>query len=266
MKALRIFVLLLTITSISFSIVRNPYDRVNFKGLSQAFLSFQTILFLPTYNNIITTSSIEHISPTSFHHTNNFIANARNLPESNGASGKFIGTAKVLTPIIKLRDNIHTASTLIETDPKQALNIINKLPNKEVEFKRLFDEFSNGVSYKQQYLDKNAFVVYYTQGFDGPGRPSIESDSDGESTKMSMQYGYRNDAWLALKDAVDDITDLNLTTTYAAVPGEPSSLETYDKEYKQSIKDIMKELSIAEKAINAYISLAPEAVIKEAEL
>ena len=78
-----------------------------------------------------------------------------------------------------------------------------------------------------------------------------------------MQYGYRNDAWLALKDAVDDITDLNLANM---VPGEPSSLETYDEEYKQSIKDTGKELSIAEKAIDAYISLAPEAVIKEAEL
>ena len=173
MKESYIFLLFLTISSTAFSIVRNPYDRINFKVLSQAILSFQTILFLPTYSSIITTNSIEHLASLSYHHTNNFIASARNLPESNGASGKYIGTAKALSPIIKLRDNIHTASAIIQTDPRQALNIINKIPNKEVEFKRLFDEFSNGISYKQQYLDKNAFVVYYTQGFDGPGRPSI---------------------------------------------------------------------------------------------
>lgn len=53
------------------------------------------------------------------------------------------------------------------------------VPTSEKEFKRLFDEFSEGISYKQQFLDKNAFVVYYTQGFDGPGRPSIDTEDEG---------------------------------------------------------------------------------------
>ena len=44
----------------------------------------------------------------------------------------------------------------------------------------------------QKYKDSNAFVVYYTQGFDGAGRPSIEARADAEVIeRRTRQYGYR---------------------------------------------------------------------------
>ena len=55
-------------------------------------------------------------------------------------------------------------------DLKGVKTSLQQLPSGEKEFKRLFDEYSQGVSYKQVYLDQNAFLVYYTKGFDGPGR------------------------------------------------------------------------------------------------
>ena len=54
--------------------------------------------------------------------------------------------------------------------------LLSKIPLIEKDFKKLFDEHSEGISYKQQFLDQNAFLVYYTKGFDGPGRPSIEEE------------------------------------------------------------------------------------------
>ncbi|CAJ1935067.1 unnamed protein product [Cylindrotheca closterium] len=61
-------------------------------------------------------------------------------------------------------------------------------------FKRLFDAYSDPVSYKQKFLDQNAFLVYYTKGFDGPGRPNIEEDDSNE--KQTLQFGIRNEAWI----------------------------------------------------------------------
>jgi len=55
------------------------------------------------------------------------------------------------------------------------------------------------VSYKQKFLDQNAFLVYYTKGYDGPGRPSIEEE-DASNTLQTLQYGARNDAWAAMDD------------------------------------------------------------------
>ena len=52
----------------------------------------------------------------------------------------------------------------------------NGPPKDEKSLKRLFDEYSSDVSYKQKYMDSNAFVVYYTKGFDGKDRPNIEDD------------------------------------------------------------------------------------------
>lgn len=68
------------------------------------------------------------------------------------------------------------------------------IPTDEKRFKALFDAYSDQVSFKQKFLDQNAFLVYYTKGFDGPGRPSIEADLP---TKQPRQFGARNEAWVA---------------------------------------------------------------------
>ena len=37
---------------------------------------------------------------------------------------------------------------------------LNNIPRDENDFKRLFDSYSTPVSYKQKFLDQNAFLVY----------------------------------------------------------------------------------------------------------
>ena len=103
------------------------------------------------------------------------VANARNLPESTGASGLQRGTVAALTPVIKMRSNIQDALTAVPNIMSCQLSL-SKIPSSEKEFKRAFDEYSEGLSYKQIYKDQNAFVVYYSGGFDGPNRPSIEAE------------------------------------------------------------------------------------------
>lgn len=110
-------------------------------------------------------------------------AGARNLPVSNGASGANRGTAKTLAPILELRNAIDSAIIELPNISKCEA-ILTKIPLVEKDFKRLFDEHSEGISYKQQFLDQNAFLVYYTKGFDGPGRPSIE---DEDSTRYAIR-------------------------------------------------------------------------------
>ena len=78
---------------------------------------------------------------------------------------------------------------------------ISDIPDDEKQFKKIFDEYSDPVSYKQKYMDSNAFLVYYTNGFDGPGRDSIEK----ETPKQIFQYGARNDIWGAYDDFLAEL-------------------------------------------------------------
>ena len=104
-------------------------------------------------------------------------AHARNLPESNGASSANRGTAISLVPIIQMKGAVDTAILKLP-DIRECERLLSSTPAVEKDFKKLFDEHSEGVSYKQQFLDQNAFLVYYTKGFDGPGRPSIEAEDE----------------------------------------------------------------------------------------
>ena len=111
-----------------------------------------------------------------------------------------------------------------------------EFPSTERAFKRLFDEYSNGISYKQQFLDKNAFLVYYTKGFDGPGRNSIEKESDGEALQK-LQYGYRNDAWISLDEARGELEYL------------------LDSKESTASRDLRKNLRNLDESIMNYIKL-----------
>ena len=124
---------------------------------------------------------------------------AANLPESNGASLTKTGTNEALKPILDLRAALQKVAQVKDVEAIATL-LSSAAPTDERSFKRLFDEYSNPISYKQNYLDKNAFVVYYTAGFDGPGRQSIETLTPSE-TKQKDQYYYRNEAWIAIEDA-----------------------------------------------------------------
>lgn len=168
-------------------------------------------------------------------------ARAANLPSNNGASGKEKGSYKALARI----ESILRASKAAEAsasadgaldDIRSALMEIYSLEEKG--FKKLFDEYSEGISYKQQFLDKNAFLVYYTGGFDGPGRGSIEEESPRESLQKA-QYGYRNDAWVALDECMSELDYLL---------GQGDGLE--DR------KDLKEALMALTRALEGYVGLA----------
>jgi hypothetical protein len=109
------------------------------------------------------------------------------------------GTVEALIPILQLRRTTQQILDILEENSSSArIEILLKsIPSDEKSFKSLFDAYSDPLSYKQKFVDQNAFLVYYTKGFDGPGRPSIESDLP---VKQTLQYGSRNDAWVAYND------------------------------------------------------------------
>ena len=115
--------------------------------------------------------------------------------------------------------------------------------NNEKAFKKIFDEYSDPVSYKQKFMDQNAFLVYYTKGFDGPNRPSMES---GDVPKQTLQYGSRNDAWVAVNDLVEELM-------FAKKSGDGSSVE-----------DLLIPLDRAIVAFAQYLSLAPKPDVEKA--
>jgi hypothetical protein len=121
------------------------------------------------------------------------------------------------------------------------------LPHDERSFKAVLDSYSVPVSYKQRFLDANAFLVYYTKGFDGPGRANIENPSALEALH-AQQYGFRNEAWLAAETAWAEYDFL--------------SRATEDEE----TTDLLVAIQNINDALNKYLNLVPpddmEAAVK----
>ena len=188
-------------------------------------------------------------------------ATARNLPQPTAASGAARGTVEALRPIVRSAAAV-AAAAAAPSDLDACTAALARLPDSETPFKRLFDEYSEGVSYKQTYLDQNAFLVYYTRGFDGAGRPSIEAESAGEALQKA-QYGARNDAWIAVDDARQEVQFLR-----AHPPARPHTMHTLappratlrslclqaDADEYSELRDALRR---ARAAFDSYLALAP---------
>lgn len=134
-----------------------------------------------------------------------------------------------------------------EWDPTLAVQLIQSIPSQENRFKAIFDAYSDPVSYKQKFVDQNAFLVYYTKGFDGPGRPSIESDLP---VKQTMQYGARNDAWVAWDKFLAEWAFQKRNTIFRNSEGS-SSLAIRAEEY-----ELTTPLEEALTAIDNYLAVS----------
>jgi hypothetical protein len=173
------------------------------------------------------------------------VAHAANLPSSNGASSALQGTEAALIKIKVMNEAAVNAQEAVRKgreDLDTVASSLRRLPLEEKAFKRLFDEYSQGVSYKQRYLDKNAFLVYYSGGFDGPNRASIESE-DPKELLQKAQYGFRNDAWVALDEARSEIE-------YLADQGGGPGTGTTD------LRDLRKALAQLTEAFKQYLALS----------
>ena len=172
-------------------------------------------------------------------------ANAANLPTDTGASAAQRGTVAGLVPIVELQSALRAASAALP-DVGAVARALDAVPTQEVAFKRTFDEFSEGVSYKQVWRDQNAFLVYYTGGFDGAGRPSIENDTPSEE-RQRQQYGLRNEVWLAIADVRAELDFLRKSDAASDVDGE-----------------VRAALRRADTALDSYLGLVPEQLLADA--
>lgn len=161
---------------------------------------------------------------------------ASNLPESTGADTSKTGQLETLIPVVALRSSLGQLKAQLSTNRNGSLKINlddYAVPRDEVTFKRIFDSYSDPVSYKQKFLDQNAFLVYYSKGFDGPGRDNIESDINERQTQ---QFGLRNDAWIAWENFLIELKFVN-----------------------DDDNDCIKYITSAIQAVDSYLSLAPQA-------
>jgi len=172
-----------------------------------------------------------------------------NLPESNGADLSKTGTVEKLVPIVSYRNSLEECKNLLldgagtssgtSLSPallNRILMLLKYLPTDEKSVKKIFDEFSDPVSYKQKYLNQNAFLVYYTKGYDGPNRDSIES---GEMPRQTLQYGARNECWNALDDF---LIELNFGI----------------KDHSSTRSDILDPLNKTISSFDRYLSIASQ--------
>jgi hypothetical protein len=161
---------------------------------------------------------------------------ARNLPVSNGADTSKVGTVDALKPIVLFRYSL--SDLKMQLTKGETLNL-EGFPTEEEDFKRIFDAYSDPVSYKQKFLDQNAFLVYYTKGFDGPGRPNIEDDINERQT---IQFGTRNEAWINWQNVLVEL----------------KFVEDEDNE-------CLKYLTNTIRSVDTYLKLAPQQDLKEAQ-
>jgi len=185
-----------------------------------------------------------------------FSADAANLPTSTGADMSHTGTVDALIPIVKmenalldakkqLSDARNSGNVSSDTIKSVSMTLSSAIPSEPTLFKRRFDEYSDPVSYKQKFMDQNAFLVYYTKGFDGPNRPPIES-RDAPVPRQTLQYGLRNDAWAEMDDVFAELSFF--------VSGS------------SNLSDILDPLERTIAAFEAYLSYAPAVDVEEARL
>jgi hypothetical protein len=189
-------------------------------------------------------------------------AAARNLPTSTGADTSQTGTLATLLPIVALRQSLErvqeqrnddrsiaaAATTTATTNSQQTILslLLETIPQQEIPFKRLFDAYSNRVSYKQTFMDQNAFLVYYSKGFDGPGRPTLEAagPEDWErDQRQTLQFGARNDAWIAWEECLVEFKYIMIDK---------------DNDFDVTLAKIIQ-------AVDSYLALAPPQDVKQAK-
>jgi len=83
--------------------------------------------------------------------------------------------------------------------------------------------------------------VYYTKGFDGPGRPNIEEDNNQRQT---LQFGARNEAWICWDNVLTEVKFINDSDDDG---------------------DLKKYLLATIRAVDSYLLLAPVGDVKTAQ-
>jgi hypothetical protein len=217
-----------------------------------------------TTTTIITTASTASVVSTFLLTTAPNAAWARNLPVSNGADPSNVGTIQSLVPIVRLKQSLETLQErMVQTNnanenqahqpTTSTIAILQGLsiPTTEQDWKRLFDAYSDPVSYKQKFLDQNAFVVYYTQGYDGPGRKRMEEENVNE--RQTLQYSARNECWIAWENCLAEM-DYFYKKSFSRTKQVVDNEEDDDNE---DFAEMIKYLSTTIQAVDAYLKLAP---------
>jgi hypothetical protein len=207
-------------------------------------------------------ASISILSSSTILQTSLMPSLARNLPASTGADTSKSGSLQTLLPILKLRNTLKDLRRSLQEEhdisananPTSSTSILTIIPKKELQFKRIFDEYSDQVSYKQNFLDQNAFLVYYTQGYDGPGRKKMEEDIVNE--RQTLQFGARNEAWVAWEGFLAEQEYYQKTHSGLSTTTGKSRQE--EEEEKEDFAHLIQCLSETILAIDTYLKLAPQ--------
>ena len=201
---------------------------------------------------------------------------ARNLPQDTGADRSATGTLSTLIPIVKIQKTLSHVNNILSKPPRRGdvdapstflqlqeiKTAIANIPTLEQKFKRVFDEYSDPVSYKQKYLDQNAFLVYYTKGFDGPNRPSIEADLS--DLKQTLQYGARNEAWVAWEGFVSELQFAPKQQQQQQYPVSATG-DNNDNTSSTSFHELLSALQATQVVVDSYLSLAPPTDLVKAQ-
>lgn len=164
------------------------------------------------------------------------------------------GDAPLLAAVLEVQRALKAASTAANAgDLVACRRALASLPASEQAFKAVFDASAEKTSYKTKFKDQNAFLVYYTQGFDGPGRARLgtREDVDPQLERQSEQLGRRNEAWSAADDA---------RATLDYLVGQPDR----GADDAEANADLRRSLASASAAVQGFLDTMPGDVLSEA--
>ena len=89
---------------------------------------------------------------------------AKNLPDPVTTSTTVASrSTEALQPILQLRRDLQHLAQEVQASPRPSDDtlsiLVESLPRTETAFKAVFDRYSDPVSYKQKFVDQNAFLV-----------------------------------------------------------------------------------------------------------
>lgn len=175
---------------------------------------------------------------------------ASSLPVDNGASGAKKGTQEALDAVLALNDHLRRARAAAEReDIDGCLAALSHVPADERAFKRVFDEYAEAPSFKTRWKDQNAFIVYYSRGFDGSNRPRLgsreEEVADPQLVRQSNQFAYRNQAWLGVDDAIATLLYIQRSTQTGS--------DEDGGDMEEELKTLRDDLTSAVQAVDNFV-------------
>ncbi|CAM9567841.1 unnamed protein product [Chrysoparadoxa australica] len=167
---------------------------------------------------------------------------------------KLPATIAALAHVLKVKTLLEDGAAAVKgRDLALARKTLASVPE-ATKLKAVFDAYAGPVSYSTRVKENNAFLIYYTGGYDGTGRAKLgsreEEEQDPSIARQAEQYGLRNEVIFQLAEA-------NSLLDFVSSSGP-------DEQELPELAELQEALASAVTSIDKFLALASPDDLRQA--